>query len=135
MTRKNEPIPVACAIIERDGLILAARRGEGQSHAGGWEFPGGKIRDGEAPEDAIVREILEELGAEIQVVRRLDEVTFSYPEKTITLIPFVCKCKAANDEFTANEHQEIRWVDREGAKGIGWLPPDREVLDNYMRMT
>jgi|WetSurMetagenome_2_1015567.scaffolds.fasta_scaffold00792_20 8-oxo-dGTP diphosphatase len=131
MTRKNGTIPVVCAVIEKDGLFLAAQRGPGQPHAGAWELPGGKIQTGETPEDAIVREIQEELGVGITVRCRLDEVTFSYPDKTITLIPFVCGID--KDDFSMREHQDIRWVDKEGAQGIEWLPPDREILDNYLK--
>ena len=131
VTRTNTPVLVACAIIEKDVRILAAQRGSGQSHAGCWEFPGGKVGKGETPEAAIVREIMEELGAEITVKARLEEVTFEYPDKLVTLIPFVCR--AGREEFFAKEHQEIRWVDGESAKGLEWLPPDRKILEGYLK--
>jgi 8-oxo-dGTP diphosphatase len=129
--RTNTPVLVECAIIEKDGRIFAAQRGSGQSHAGSWEFPGGKVGKGETPEAAIVGEIMEELGAEITVKARLEEVTFEYTDKIVALIPFVCR--AGRNEFFAKKHQEIRWLDEESAKGLEWLPLDREIFWGYLK--
>jgi 8-oxo-dGTP diphosphatase len=130
MTRTNTPILVACAIIEKDGMVLAAQRGRGRSHVGSWEFPGGKVRENESAEEAVVREIREELGASISVMKMLDKVTYSYPDKTVTLIPFVCR--PVSGSFSAKEHMDIRWVDAAEAQGLAWLPPDREILEAYL---
>jgi 8-oxo-dGTP diphosphatase len=130
MTLQNA-LSVACAIIEKDGLFLAAKRGHGQSHAGFWEFPGGKIGPNESAESAIVREIREELGGIIAVIRQLESVTFAYPDKTVTLIPFVCD--GSKSSFRLSEHEEIRWVDPTGSKTLAWLPPDAEILAAYER--
>jgi 8-oxo-dGTP diphosphatase len=128
MTFQNA-LSVACAIIEKNGLFLAARRGRSQLHAGFWEFPGGKIGSHESAESAIVREIREELGGTVVIIRRLNHVTFAYPDKTVTLIPFVCDGSAAS--FRASEHEEIRWVDGTNPETLAWLPPDAEILASY----
>jgi 8-oxo-dGTP diphosphatase len=123
---------VVCAIIEHDGKFLAAKRGDTQPHAGFWEFPGGKIDPGEDAEKAIFREIKEELGTEISITRRLPSVAFDYPDKTVTLIPFVCET-AAGGFITPLEHDEVRWVDMDESQGLTWLPPDAEILNNYRK--
>jgi 8-oxo-dGTP diphosphatase len=122
-------IRVVCAIIEQDGKILAAKRGRSQSHGGFWEFPGGKVCEGEDPRHAIVREIREELGAEISVVKELGPVTQDYADKRVTLLPFVCRAGAGVGK--AIEHEEIRLVDNNEAASLPWLPPDREILKRY----
>ncbi len=127
----SESILVACAIIEKDGRILAAKRSRAQSHPGFWEFPGGKIASGEPPETAIVREIKEELCAAIRVKRRLEPVTFEYPGKRVTLIPFVCD--GSRPLFVPLEHEEVRWVNGREAGSLSWLPPDREILAAYLK--
>jgi 8-oxo-dGTP diphosphatase len=127
----QQPVNVVCAIIENDGTILAAKRGEAQSHAGFWEFPGGKIDPGEDAEKAVVREIKEELGTAISVQKQLPSVPFDYPDKTVVLIPFLCTIVSGTPEPL--EHAEIRWVDKgEAALALAWLPPDAEILKNYL---
>jgi 8-oxo-dGTP diphosphatase len=122
-------INVVCAIIEKDGRILAARRSDAQPHGGFWEFPGGKIDPGEDENAAIIREIREELGITVSVKKRLSPVTFNYPDKTVTLIPFICA--AGPKTPRPLEHAEIRWVDESEAQGLSWLPPDAEILINF----
>jgi 8-oxo-dGTP diphosphatase len=124
---------VACAIIERHGVILAARRSRAQSQGGYWEFPGGKLASGESPEAAVVREIKEELGVIVEVKRGLAAVTFEYPDKTVTLVPFVCDGTGA--VFAAREHEKIRWVDEKSSRTLSWLPPDAEILEAYWKET
>jgi 8-oxo-dGTP diphosphatase len=125
-------INVVCAIIERDGKFLAAKRSAAQSHSGFWEFPGGKIDPGEDAEKALVREIMEELGILISPRKQLPAVSFEYPGKSVTLIPFVCGI--ASGRCAALEHQEIRWVDKREAVSLAWLPPDAEILRNYLNL-
>jgi 8-oxo-dGTP diphosphatase len=127
----TKTINVVCAIIERDGTILAARRSDAQSHGGFWEFPGGKIDPGENAEQAIIREIKEELQADIIAKRRLQDTTFSYPDKTVTLIPFICTVAFGTPKPL--EHAEIRWVDMKESFGLEWLPPDKAILENYWK--
>lgn len=128
---QKKSILVACAIIEKCGKILAAKRRPDQPHGGFWEFPGGKIHPDEDPKQAVVREIKEELDADIVVLKPLAPARHGYPDKQVTLVPFVCK--AIGGGFTALEHEKIRWVDRKEAPALLWLPPDREILQNYLK--
>jgi 8-oxo-dGTP diphosphatase len=128
--QSRKTISVVCAIIEKDGKILAAKRSDAQSHAGFWEFPGGKIDPGEDAQEAIIREIREELGTDVSIQAQLPQATFDYPDKTVTLIPFVCA--TSSEAPKALEHAEIRWVDKREAHGLAWLPPDVAVLKNYL---
>jgi 8-oxo-dGTP diphosphatase len=125
-------VRVVCAIIEHDGKFLAAKRSASQSHGGFWEFPGGKIDPGENAELAIFREIKEELATEISITKKLPSVTFNYPDKTVTLIPFIGET-AAGGFITPLEHEEVRWVDKNESQELAWLPPDAEILNNYRK--
>ncbi|HUI91439.1 MAG TPA: (deoxy)nucleoside triphosphate pyrophosphohydrolase [Chitinivibrionales bacterium] len=125
-------ILVACAIIENNGKILAAKRSDAQPHGGKWEFPGGKIGKDEDPDAAIVREIREELGCGIRVINELSDVSFRYPDKSVTLVPLVCEITEATAH--ALEHDEVRWVDMKEADALDWLPPDKEIMKDYFRM-
>jgi 8-oxo-dGTP diphosphatase len=100
-------IEVVAAVIEREGRILIARRPAALHLGGLWEFPGGKRQPGETPEAALVREIREELDAAVTVGELLDDVEWTYPEKTVRLLFFRC---ALDDEPRAAEGQEIAWV-------------------------
>lgn len=122
---------VVCAIIEKDGRILAAKRGPAQSHSGFWEFPGGKINDNEDSKDAIVREIHEELGLDIAVMNRQASATFAYPDKTVTLIPFLCEIESGSPVLL--EHDEIRWIDKDESLSLPWLPPDVVIAQKYWK--
>jgi 8-oxo-dGTP diphosphatase len=131
MKPSNVPINVVCAIIERNGKFLAAKRSNTQSHPGFWEFPGGKIDPSETGEQAILREIKEELGIEIAIREALPSVTYTYPGKTIALHPFVCTIQSGNPK--ALEHEEIIWVDNTTYSNLNWLPADISVLANYKK--
>jgi mutator protein MutT len=102
-----EAVDVAAAVIERDGRYLITRRLEGTHLAGLWEFPGGKILPGEKPEDALRRELKEELGVEAAVGELIQTVDWTYPEKSVRLLFFRC---ALAGEPTPLEGQEMRWV-------------------------
>jgi 8-oxo-dGTP diphosphatase len=127
----TKKLTVVCAIIEQNGRFLAAKRSDAQSHGGFWEFPGGKVDDNEDAQTAIVREIREELGADILVTRALSQTVFAYPDKIVTLIPFVCTL--TNNIPAALEHDEIRWIDEAESKALRWLPPDIVILNEYLR--
>jgi mutator protein MutT len=103
------PTEVVAAVIERDGKVLITRRPEGTHLAGLWEFPGGKPHRGEALEEALRREIREELGAAITVLGRLDTVDWTYPDKRVRLAFFRCSMEG---EPRALEGQELVWVAR-----------------------
>jgi len=102
-----DPVEVAAAVVERDGCYLITRRLEGTHLAGLWEFPGGKILQGEKPEDALRRELKEELGVEAAVGELMETVDWTYPEKSVRLLFFRC---ALAGEPTPLEGQEMRWV-------------------------
>jgi len=102
-----DPVHVVAAIVERDGRYLITRRLEGTHLAGLWEFPGGKILPGEKPEDALRRELKEELGVDAAVGEPIETVDWTYPEKTVRLLFFRC---ALAGEPRPLEGQEMRWV-------------------------
>jgi 8-oxo-dGTP diphosphatase len=126
-------IPVVCAIIEQDGLILCALRSEQMSLPGKWEFPGGKLELNELPEDALIREIKEELNVSIEITESLTISDYSYvPEKVIRLIPF--RCVIQNNEIPiAAEHAELRWVKKEDLLNLNWAEADVPIVKNYIQ--
>ena len=119
-------IPVTCAIIYRNGKILAAQRAEGHHLAGQWEFPGGKVDEGETEEACIVREIREELGIEVRPTRRLGESHHDYSDRTIRLIPFVCDL--VNGEPKAGEHRAITWLGPDELPSVPWCDADLPIV-------
>ena len=119
-------IRVAAAMIIKDGAVLATQRGYG-AFKGGWEFPGGKLEPGELPEEALVREIREELEADIEVVEYLDTVEYDYPEFHLSMACFVCQLKSG--ELVLKEHEAARWLSKEMLRSVEWLPADVEVLE------
>ncbi|MBO9667606.1 MAG: (deoxy)nucleoside triphosphate pyrophosphohydrolase [Bdellovibrio sp.] len=111
MNEKRGPVLVVAAVIRhpsQDGRVLIVRRGPGQSGAGHWEFPGGKVEAGEMPESALVREIDEELGIAIEVQDYVGEADFTYPSKTIRLR--VYWAQARNAELDLREHDALEWL-------------------------
>jgi 8-oxo-dGTP diphosphatase len=126
-------IPVVCAIIEQDGLVLCAMRSEQMSLPGKWEFPGGKLELNELADDALIREIKEELNVSIEIVESLPISDYSYvPEKVIRLIPF--RCTIQNNEIpVAAEHAELRWVKKEDLLDLNWAEADVPIVLNYMQ--
>jgi 8-oxo-dGTP diphosphatase len=117
---------VVCALIEKDGKILAAKRNKNKSEGGYWELPGGKIRENEDPQSAIIREIKEEIDLDVEVIDELEAITYDYPDKTVLLMPFLCKGKV--DNLKALEHEQIKFVDKNEIFFLNWLPPDMEIL-------
>jgi len=104
------PVPVVCAVIERDGLVLLAQRPPHKLLPLKWEFAGGKVEPGEDPVAAIIREIREELGCEIVITRALPRFTYDYKTVVIEMIPFVCFLAATSPEPQPHEHVAIAWV-------------------------
>ncbi|MGQ3684855.1 MAG: (deoxy)nucleoside triphosphate pyrophosphohydrolase [Candidatus Loosdrechtia sp.] len=122
-------VSVACAIIENRGKVLAARRSESMSLPLKWEFPGGKIKKGESPEECLKRELLEELGIEVTVIQSLPPVTHHYPEFAVMLYPFICKIVAG--EITLREHVAVTWLQPDELHTLDWAEADRPVIDGY----
>lgn len=117
-------IEVVAAIIVHDGKVLATQRGYG-NYKGSWEFPGGKIEPGEAPEAALVREIHEELDADIEVGSKLITVDYDYPEFAMTMQCFVCTLASG---IKLLEHSDARWLGRDELDDVDWLAADEEVI-------
>jgi 8-oxo-dGTP diphosphatase len=122
-------IRVTAAVIERDGKILCAQRPTGDSLAGLWEFPGGKIEPGEAPEACLRREIQEELGLGIQVGSLLCKTLHDYPGKTIELHVYLCRLEDQRQTPGRLEsHQAIQWLSPRELPRLSWAPADLEAV-------
>ena len=118
-------IEVVAAVIIRDGKVFATQRGYGQ-WKDWWEFPGGKIESGECPKEALVREIREELDAEIEVGGLLETVEWDYPDFHLTMHCFICRL--LSDSLHLNEHEDATWLTRETLDSVQWLPADLGVV-------
>ncbi len=123
-------IEVSCAIIEADGLVLAAQRGESMSMPLKWEFPGGKIHVGESPRECIRRELMEELSIEVTVLRPLPPAVHDYPGFSITLFPFICK--VASGEMRLREHRAVVWFPPEDLRSVDWAEADIQIVSHYL---
>jgi 8-oxo-dGTP diphosphatase len=124
-------IHVACAIIERDGLVLAVQRSSSMSMPLKWEFPGGKIDEGETPEECLKRELMEELSLGIAITRALPLFTHRYPTFIITLYPFVCTIKKG--EMVLHEHNTARWLPPDKLPSLDWAEADYPIIDVYWK--
>ena len=118
-------IRVAAAVIVRNGAVFATQRGYGP-WKDWWEFPGGKIEAGETPQDALIREIREELDTEIAVGRQLAEVEYDYPEFHLSMACF--HCSVLSGSLILKEHESARWLTREELGDVRWLPADLSVV-------
>ena len=118
-------IRVAAAVIRRDNMVFATQRGYG-AYKDAWEFPGGKIEPGEAPQDALVREIREELDTEIKVGNLIDTVEYDYPEFHLSMDCFWCTIRSG--KLTLLEAEDSRWLTKETLYSVDWLPADRGLI-------
>lgn len=118
-------VEVVAAIIKDGGRILATQRSYGD-YAGGWEFPGGKIESGETPEQAIVREIREELNATVAVDASI--VTVDYDYETFHLHMYCFLCHVTRGQIKLLEHAAAAWLDESSLDSVPWLPADKEVV-------
>ena len=118
-------IRVVAAIIVENGRVFATQRGYGD-FKDGWEFPGGKIEAGESPEQALVREIREELDTEIRVERLLRTVEWDYPTFHLSMDCFICKIESG--DLHLREHEAARWLDLEHLNDVDWLPADLHLI-------
>ena len=124
-------IHVACAIIERDGLVLSALRSASMNLPLKWEFPGGKIEPGEGREECLRRELVEEMGVQIAVGRALPPATHNYPGFTVTLYPFLCSILSG--EITLYEHSAISWLTPARMHELEWADADLPVIAEYQQ--
>jgi len=118
-------IEVVAAIIRRGDKVFATQRGYGE-WKDWWEFPGGKMEAGETPEEALVREIREELSAEISVDEFLTTVEYDYPKFHLTMHCYLCSL--VGDALHLNEHEAARWLTKEELDSVAWLPADVLVV-------
>jgi|SRR6185369_2441871 len=123
-------IHVTWAIIEREGLVLAARRSAAMAMPLKWEFPGGKVDHGESREECLRRELFEELGIAVTVGKSLPLATHDYPAFTVTLHPFICSI--ASGEIVLFEHAAISWLPPEQLHTLDWAEADLPVIESYL---
>ena len=124
-------VHVACAIIERDGLVLSALRSASMNLPLKWEFPGGKIEPGEGREECLRRELVEEMGVQIAVGRPLTPATHNYPGFTVTLYPFLCSILSG--EITLYEHSAISWLPPARMHELEWADADLPIIAEYQQ--
>ena len=118
-------IEVVAAIIRDNEKIFATQRGYGDQK-GGWEFPGGKMEAGETPQQALVREIMEELDTEIEVGELIDTVECDYPKFHLTMHCFFCTIKSGH--LVLKEHEAAKWLTLETLDSVDWLPADQGLI-------
>lgn len=120
-------INVVAALIVRDGKVLIAQR-KGGAFNGGWEFPGGKIEPNETPQQALKREIKEELNLDIKVNELLTTIHYDYPDFHLEMDCFLCETLSNN--LNLNDHLAIDWINTSiNTNSINWVPADIEVFD------
>ena len=123
--RKNIEV-VAAIIHDAQGRIFATQRGYGE-WKDWWEFPGGKVEAGESPEDALKREIREELETHIVIERLVTTVEYDYPSFHLTMHCFLCHVESGS--LTLKEHEAARWLSKDELHSVRWLPADLEVVE------
>lgn len=124
MDELRKQIEVVAAVIIRNGQVFATQRGYGE-WKDWWEFPGGKMENRESPEDALKREIHEELSAEINIDRFLTTVEYDYPKFHLTMHCFLCTLRS---DLTLLEHEASRWLFPAELYSVKWLPADEGIL-------
>ena len=123
---ERKHIVVVAAIIVRDGRIFATQRGYGD-WKDWWEFPGGKVEPGESTEDALKREIREELATEIEVDELLTTVEYDYPKFHLTMHCYLCTI--ISGDLSLLEHEDARWLALDELDCVKWLPADKDVIE------
>jgi 8-oxo-dGTP diphosphatase len=118
-------IEVVAAVLVRDGRVFATQRGYGE-FKDKWEFPGGKVEAGESREEALRREIREELDAEIAVGKLLCTVEYDYPAFHLTMHCYLCS--VVSGTLVLKEHESARWLSADGLESVDWLPADIQVI-------
>lgn len=130
--RCEKILRVVAVVLVRDGRILACSRPSGKPHAGMWEFPGGKIEPGETPEDCAVREIREELAAEIVPLGAIHEMEHDYGDKFVRVSFYAAELRSGEPQ--SREGQEIRWLEPEELERTPFLPADRPFAERIRRI-
>lgn len=128
-------IRVVAAVIKAQNdngepIIFATQRGYGEMK-GGWEFPGGKIEEGETPAEALKREIMEELDTEISVGELIDTIEYDYPTFHLSMDCFWCEI--VNGDLVLKEHEAAKWLDKSNLNSVEWLPADITIIEKISK--
>jgi 8-oxo-dGTP diphosphatase len=128
-------VKVVAAVIravneEGKAVVFATQRGYGE-YKDGWEFPGGKVEPGESAQEALKREIMEELNTEISVGAYIDTIEYDYPAFHLSMDCFWCE--VVNGQLELKEHEAARWVTGEQIEEVDWLPADLTILESVRR--
>jgi len=133
VSKIKKTVHVVGAIIENDKQeILCALRGPEMTLPNYWEFPGGKIEQGESKEEALKREIQEELGCVIEVFDHVEDTTYEYENVIVRLETFMAKISSGTPELT--EHAEIKWISREELPSLNWAPADIPAIEKLTNL-
>ena len=124
-------IKVVAAVIKRNNKIFVTQRGYGE-FKDGWEFPGGKVEKGETKEEALIREIKEELDTVIKVDSYLDTIEYDYPDFHLSMDCFICSIVEGN--LVLKEHEDSKWIKKEEIDTLNWLPADLVIIDKVKEM-
>lgn len=128
--RPPNSLRVVCAIVEQADKVLAVQRSTHMRHPLQWEFPGGKIEQGERPEQALRREILEELHIRIAPEQALAPSQFDYGQGIIHFLPFVCRWESG--QIQLQEHCKLQWLSAEELPQLDWLAADVPIYQQYI---
>jgi 8-oxo-dGTP diphosphatase len=124
-------IEVVAGIIKKGDKIFATQRGYGD-FKDYWEFPGGKLEAGETPQEALIREIKEELNIYIIVGELVDTIDYDYPEFHLTMHCFICTFRSG--ELILNEHEAARWLTKDTIDSVNWLPADLTLIEKIKKL-
>jgi len=125
-------VEVACGVIVNENKVLCVQRSEIMSLPLKWEFPGGKIEEGETPEVCLVREIKEELNIEINIKQSISPSYYLYEKFEINLIPFVCSISSGEIQLT--EHKEYKWLEPKKLLDLDWAAADIAIVDEILEL-
>lgn len=131
MGNDRKQIEVVAAIIMEEGKVFATQRGYGE-FKDGWEFPGGKVENGETPQQALFREIKEELDTEINIGELFDIVEYDYPDFHLTMHCYLCTVKSG--ELVLKEHEASKWLSRDTLDSVDWLPADKGLIEKLFSL-
>lgn len=128
--KRMKSIRVSAAVIHRDGKILATQRGYGE-YKGKWEFPGGKREEGESGEEALYREIREELDSKVKIEKLICTTDYDYPNFHLTMDVYLSTL--IEGKLTLLEHEDAQWVSLDSIDNLDWLPADWSVIDEIKK--